>query len=148
MQNFVSAKTIQEKIHIAILDDNGDVQLRDFISDFYAGEEDNEYIFENENVRTVFDVLAIYLEYVEAYGDPFLNKKLRRLKAVMEIECTPEIFVLAIYMDSIAALINKLSLGIVSEVVFQEQLRKLTPIRVNWEKILKLFESYSDMLKG
>lgn len=142
MRTFVSAKTILEKIHNAVLNKDGLEQLRNFIFDYYAAEEDEEYVFESEKNKVVFDVLGTYLEYEEAYGDPLVNKKLRRLKTAIEIECSPKIVALALYMDEISMLMNKLNARIISEFIFERQLRRLSPIKVDWKKVLKLYESF------
>lgn len=146
MRTFVSIKTILEKIHSAVLNKNGFEQLRNFIFDYFAAEEDDEYIFESESTKIVFDILGTYLEFEEAYNDPLANKKLKRLKTAIEIECSPEIVILAIYMDEISMLVNKLSAGMISEFIFERQLRKLSPIKVKWKKVLKLYELYSRLL--
>lgn len=140
MNYIVSRSILQDKIGDAARSDEGFLALRDFVFDYYAAEDD--YVFEPEAGEAVFAVLLPYLQVEEAFGDDRREQRMKWLGLALEKEFTAESAVAAISRDRIARLLSRRASRVISEEVFQTQLRKLSPARVDWEAVLKLYESY------
>jgi len=140
MSYLVSRPVLQDKIGEAARSDEGFLALRNFVFDYYAAEDD--YVFEPAAGEAVFAVLLPYLQVEEAFGDNRREQRMRWLGMALEKEFTAESAVAAISRERIAQLLTKRASRVISEEVFQEQLRKLSPARVDWEVVLRLYESY------
>lgn len=142
MNHLVSHQTLLEKITNAIDEEQHFLALRNFILAYYGA--DDDYVFESKEVEMVFAVIASYLEFEEAFGDPQRGLRLRRLKKALEEVFTPESAICALEHDRISALLEKLELGIIPEFTFERQVRKLSPINVNWKRVLRLYKSHPE----
>jgi hypothetical protein len=115
-------------------------KLREFIFDYYYGEDD--YIFETEGLEIIFAVLSSYLEFAEAYGDPLKPTRLSRLKAAFQqggwsVEHT----IYALESDKLGDLLSRHQTGAISEQILELQVRKLAPISFDWKRVISLYQN-------
>ena len=118
-------------------------RLRDLVFDYFADEE--TYFFQSESVRDVFAVLLPYLHFEEAFGDEQRAQKMTRLDKALRAEFSPEMAVLGLEYERIAELERKKQSGVISDFTFQQQLRKISAVQINWAKVLSLYALHSDL---
>ena len=117
--------------------------FRDYIFSFYEREEDIKA--ESESTETVVAVLSAYLEYEEAYSDQELNSRFRRLQEMLRNgNISAEHVFFALDFDKIKLLLHKLSEGVISRGVLEEQIRKLSPVTLDWNRIIFWSHAHRD----
>lgn len=139
----VSTSNLLQTISQAANDDDQFARLRNLVFDYFADEE--TYFFESESVRDVFGVLLPYLHFEEAFGDEQRAQRMKRLEKALRAELTPEMAVLGLEYERIAELDRKKQSGVISDFTFQQQLRKISASKINWAKVLALYESHADL---
>ncbi len=131
------------KIRKAGRSDSDFESLRQLIFDYYYAEDD--YIFESEGLEAIFDVLSVYLESEEAYGDPLREIRMRRLhRAIQDGHRTIEDMTAVLKYEQIANLLGKFESGVISRSIFYSQLRSLSPPDSDAEKLIAAYKSLSD----
>lgn len=126
------------KIRNAIESDSGFETLRQFIFDYYYAEDD--YIFESDGLKNIFDVLSIYLESEEAYGDPLREVRLKQLhRVIQDPHTTIEDMIAALKYDRIGNLLHKFESGAISRAVFYSQILSLSPLSSDAEKLVTAY---------
>jgi len=112
--------------------------LRQFIFDYYYAEDD--YIFESEGLEEMFDVLSVYLESEEAYGDPRRKLRLKHLhRVIRDRHRTIEDMTAALKYDRIGDLLEKFEAGVISRTIFHSQLRTLSPLAPDAEELVRAY---------
>ncbi|QTA89698.1 hypothetical protein [Desulfonema magnum] len=143
MKYNISESVMISKIHKAAESDAGFETLREFIFDYYYAEDD--YVFEFGGAEEIFDVLSVYLESEEAYGDPLRKTRMRRLhRAIRNRHRTVEDMTAALKYDRIANLLDKFEAGVISRAVFLSQLRSLSPLTSDAEKLVGAYRLLSE----
>ncbi|MDM8551828.1 hypothetical protein QUF72_17225 [Desulfobacterales bacterium HSG2] len=126
------------KIHEAVESDSGFEYLKQFIFDYYYAEDD--YIFESDGMEYLFDVLSVYLESEEAYGDPLREVRLKRLRRVIQDRYgTIEDMIAALKYDEIGNLLDKSESGAISQALFYSQICNLSPLSFDAEKLVAAY---------
>ncbi len=143
MNYFVSRENLLDRISKAADSEEDFLALRDFIFDYYAAEDN--YVFESEELEKIFAVLLPYLHFEETFGDRQRTRRLKRLEMALKEEFTPESAVLALEYERISSLLRKLETEKISDFVFKAQLRKLSPLDINWRKVLELYKSHPEL---
>ena len=126
------------KIHKAAESNSDFETLRQFIFDYYYAEDD--YIFESEGLEEIFDVLSVYLESEEAYGDPLRKLRLKRLhRVIRNRHRTLEDMTAALKYDRIENLLEKFEAGVISRTIFHSQLCALSPFAPDTEELVRAY---------
>jgi hypothetical protein len=142
MKYIVSPKALLQKVVNASNSQEGCLDLRNFVFDYYAGED--EYVFTSERLEKIFAVLLPYLHFEEAFGDQRRALRLRLMEQILREDLSPESAVLGLEYDQISALSEKLESGLIPESVFETQLRKISPADVDWNRVLTLYRSHPE----
>lgn len=143
MKHNISESVLIRKIRKAGESDSDFESLRQLIFDYYYAEDD--YIFESEGLEEIFDVLSVYLESEEAYGDPLRKARMKRLHQVIRNRHrTTEDMIAALKYDRIGNLLHKFESGVISRSVFYSQFRSLSPPDPDAEKLVAAYKSLSD----
>jgi hypothetical protein len=107
--------------------------LRDFIYGYFEAEENLEV---DSNLSDILSVLAPYFEYEEAFGDPKREIRLKHLRqSLVSTTDLKERVIFAIEFDKIMSLTDKLNRGTITQKVYDEQLKKLSPARFDSHRI-------------
>jgi len=140
MVQIVTQQKLLHRVRQAIASQEGFIAFRDSVLDYYSA--DDDYIFKTDELKLIFSVLAVYLEFEEVYGDSLRLKRLARLgKALSAGQIRAEHVVIALEYERIAALACKLYAGLISKPVFDRQLRQICPIKkIDWETVVRLYE--------
>ena len=138
----MSRETLLQKIAQAIDSQERFIELRNFIFDYYAAED--EYDFTSPELEKVFAVLLPYLHFEEAFGDPQRPERLRLLEKTLKEEMSPEAAILGLEFDKISQLLQKLRSGLISDTVFETQLKKISPVDLDWDKVLDLYQAHPE----
>ncbi|MDM8525050.1 hypothetical protein QUF80_16895 [Desulfococcaceae bacterium HSG8] len=143
MKHNISESVIISKILKAAESDADFGALRQFIFDYYYAEDD--YVFEFSGAEEIFDVLSVYLESEEAYGDPLRKIRMKRLhRAIQNQHRTIEDMTAALKYDRIANLLDKFESGAISRAIFHSQLRSLSPLTSDAEKLVEAYRLLSE----
>lgn len=142
-QRVVSREFLLDSIAEAVNNEEQFSALRTFIFNYYSA--DVDYLFESKDLQAILALLASYFEFEEAFGDPDRSKRLRRLQSAIQQDSSPESALVALQYDQVSALMEKLKTAVISEFTFQSQLRKLSPVKVHWKKVLEFYESHPDL---
>lgn len=117
--------------------------LRELVFSFYEAEEG---ITLDEQMESLFAVLAPYLEYEEVYGDPNKRSKILRLKRMIEngrIQAEHAVF--AIEFDMIKSISQKLKEGVITREVFEKKVKELSPANIDWNKVFLWAYAHTDI---
>lgn len=139
----VTITNLLQTISQAAHDDNHFARLRNLVFDYFADEE--TYFFESEAVKDVFNVLLPYLHFEEAFGDKQRAQRMKRLEKALRAEFSPEMAVLGLEYERIAELEQKKQAGVISDFIFQQQLRKISASKLNWAKVMALYALHPDL---
>jgi len=147
MKHNISESLIISKIRKAAESDAGFESLREFIFDYYYAEDD--YVFEFGGLEEIFDVLSVYLESEETHGDPLGKIRMRRLhRAIRNRHRTIEDMTAALRYGRISNLLGKFESGVISRAVFHSQLRSLSPLTSDAEKLVVAYRLLSETEGG
>lgn len=103
--------------------------VRCFVLGYFEAEE--ELDLEN-GLEDAFSVIGPYLEYEEAYGDEHRLTRMRRFRSVLStVGTVVEHLVFALEFDRICKLHEKLQEGRITRAVYDDQLRKLSPVELD-----------------
>jgi hypothetical protein len=139
----VSTTNLLQTISQAANDNDQFARLRNLVFDYFADEE--TYFFQSESVKDVFGVLLPYLHFEEAFGDEQRARRMKRLEKALRAEFSPEMAVLGLEYERIAELDRKKQTGVISDFIFQQQLRKLSASKINWARVLALYASHTEL---
>jgi hypothetical protein len=134
----VSRQDFLDRIATAARDDQGLNELREFIFNHYWNED--EYVFESEEVEWIFAVLLPYFQVEEALGDSRRQERMANLREALEHEFSPESAVLGLEFDRVADLVQRFRAGRIRMHLFRKKIEELTPARIDKGK---LFEGVS-----
>jgi hypothetical protein len=134
----ISLFLLREKVSQAIISDQAFELLREFIFDYYYAED--EYLFETEELETLFAALATYLEFEEAYGDNQKAIRLFRLSKVLQKkDWTIEQVIYALEYDRLGRIMSAFQAHFISQEDLQTQVTKLFPLAFDVSKMIKLY---------
>lgn len=131
----VSRQDLLNRIATAARDEQSLDDLRRFIFDHYWNED--EYIFESEDVEWVFAVLLPYFQLEEAAGDARRQERMTKLLEALESEFSPESAVLGLEFDRIADLVQKYRGGHMRTHLFRKKVEEITPARIDKQKLFE-----------
>jgi hypothetical protein len=117
--------------------------LRKFIFDFYEGDSEDDLAPDVENI---FAILAPYVEFEEAYGDPIAGKKIIRLKRLFDrndFDANKVLF--SLEYETIMILLHKLDNKKISTTIFKKKIDELSPANFNTEKIIEWAKQHKNM---
>jgi hypothetical protein len=137
----VTERTLLHAIARAAEDEEGFLALRRLVFGNFEAEED--YVFEPGALVNIFDALLPYLQVEEAFGDEERHQRMRRLKASLEDEMTTESAIIGLEHGRAAALMEKFRGGLIDRETLEAQLRKLSPLKFDLGRLLKLYERSS-----
>lgn len=82
-------------------------------------------------------------------GNRYLDGTLRlkRLEKALKTEWTPESAVVALEYDRTSTLLEKFEAGVISEFVFEAQLRKISPVNISWKKVPEFHKSHPELYR-
>lgn len=140
MDYLVSRRVLLKKIADAASDNEGFLAFRNFVFDYYAAEDN--YVFTSHSLELIFAVLLPYLQVEEAFGDSQREQRMKRLRTALEEELTPESAICALEYDRITLLLTRLESEAISKDVFDKQLKKLSPVQVDWNNVLNIYKSH------
>lgn len=139
MEYKVTKNILLDRVTKSIDSDEEFKKFRSFVYDYYYAED--TYLFEPEELLDVFAELSSYFEYEETYGDPNRNTRLIRIKRVFEKGYwTREHIIFARELDELNRLNNKLEKGVISAPTYKEQVRKLSPMKFDVDKVIQLYK--------
>lgn len=99
--------------------------VRRFVYGYYEAEDTNIL---DASLAAIFPILAPYLEGEEARGDPDRQRRIRRLRGLLDQDTAlAERTVFALEFDKIRDLVRRLEGNLISRDVFESQIRKLSP---------------------
>lgn len=140
MERLVTDESLLRKISEAVADGEAFLRLREYVFDYYYAEV--KYRFTSQALEATLDALGRYLMHEEGFGDPQRERKLQRLLRIVQKQgFAAESVILALDLEKISGLVEKLSSGTISENTFAEQIKKLSPVDFNWMKVVSLFRT-------
>lgn len=140
----ISLHDITKKLHAYLDGEDNYGTFRSFI--YHRYESDNEVVVDEFGDK-LLSVLAPYVETETAIPDNQRSIRLRRLAQLLrstQMRFIVEVAVYALNFDEIAALLRKRDAGIISNAVFKEQIRKLSPASFDVEQISRWAEQHTD----
>jgi hypothetical protein len=138
MDVIVSKDVILEWIKNSLKQEKEFDNFKSFVFNYNYAED--KYIFENGDLERIFLELSIYFEFYETYGDPDRNIRFKRIMEILEKGYwTQEHFIYAKHYDKLDILNRKLKKGLINQKVFLEQVKKLSPIDFNIEKVISYY---------
>jgi hypothetical protein len=109
-------------------------ELRNIVFSYYETEENIKL---DEKLEILFPHLLNFLTYDEAFGEPNLHKKLFRLnKVIEEAPISNESIQFALKFEQIMTIQNKFIDKKINEQTYREQIRKLTPLDFDVDKVM------------
>lgn len=135
----VSTTSLVEMIARAAGDYDRFVNLRNLVFDYFTDEE--TYFFSSEILKDVFSVLLPYLQDEEAFGDEQRAERMKRLATALRLELSCEMAVLALEYDRISDLVRRKESGVITDFTYQQQLRKISPVQIDWRRLQTLYAS-------
>lgn len=131
-----SRQEVLNHISDACVANEGFAALRDFVFGHYWNED--EYVFECDEVETVFAVLLPYLQSEDALGDSMRQARMEELRDALTSEFTSESAVLGLEYDRISDLVRKYEKGHIRAHLLRKSIEGLTPAQIDKGRLWEL----------
>lgn len=113
------------------------LNLKNLVFDFFYDEDD--FLLKDNNLHEILSILCAYFEFYDINGDIDKNVKIKNLISVYESKnITPEAVLYALRYYDIKKLYEKYKDNKITYSHFIIQLKKISPVSLDWKLFLSL----------